>query len=79
MVTHCVKEVLYQLLITVLVLVLYSEILCGKYYKFMYVLLASSNMLLAVYPNPFICYVSYLHFLKTGFVILHTVTIGSFP
>jgi len=41
----------------------------------MYVHLASTNMLLAVYPNYLTCYVSYLHFLKTGFAILQTVTI----
>ena len=35
-------------------------------------------MLLAVYPNSLTCYVSYLHFLKTGFAILHTVTIERF-
>lgn len=38
----------------------------------------SSNTLLAVYPNSLICYASYLHFLKTGFAILHADTIGRF-
>ena len=37
--------------------------------------LASTSTIFAVYVNSHICYISYLHFLKTGLFILHTVII----
>ena len=73
-----VQNVLYPLLLTALVLVIFSDIVCGKYSKFMYVQLACSSMLLAVFPNSLISFVSHLHFLKASFLILHTVTMGRF-